>query len=279
MEIERAALCYKLSEEDKLKFAVAHLKDAAIVWYYNYANIVLTWNDFIFAFKKEFQPAITEHKLRDALASLKMKNSNIEDYNKSFREISSCLNYMGTVMTEFELTYQYQQGLENVVKVELVYKHPQTLAEAMELATWYTTATKAVDVKRMTTIHAIRSATGNSNPATRVGNQHSQSPRQTCFRSNGRPQQKMEPRNFTCNYCGKKNHWRKDCFLKQRHDKEREASTKSVRRQRTPYQYDDEGDTVMDSRKTSKPLSNDNDDYDDEEDDDIESTPSIQSEK
>lgn len=143
-----------LSDELKINFAAAQLRDSAATWWRRQiqrtytrsdtsTGISLTsthvdppssWNKFKEEFLKQFLPIATKDSARAELHNIKQKNS-VVGYCDAFNNILVRLEHED--MSEKDQLYLFKKGLNKDMQNYLIIAHPDTLAEAQVLAVRY----------------------------------------------------------------------------------------------------------------------------------------------
>jgi len=93
------------------------------------------WNAFKISVKNSFQPENYQIYLRDQLKRLR-QNSSVHDYATQFR------NLVGQIdgMHDLDQVSYFIDGLKSNIKMEIKYRNPDSLNNAIDIATRYNTA-------------------------------------------------------------------------------------------------------------------------------------------
>ena len=118
------------SEEEAIRFAVAHLKGAANDWISHLHAAPTTMADLAGQLRTRFQPVTREEVARGRLHELEQGKQSINDYISSFRRIIISIPSMDTNSQ----MYAFQRGLRPALQMVIKTQMPKTLEEAISLA-------------------------------------------------------------------------------------------------------------------------------------------------
>jgi hypothetical protein len=125
-----------LPEEEWVLYATFRLDGAALAWWQTLEfgqDAPSEWCEFSRLLKEQFGSLNPEQNARDTFWYHLRQAGTVRDYIKEFRSV---LLELPTV-DEGTKRDRFIQGLRDVVRHEVVYREPQTLAEAMALAERY----------------------------------------------------------------------------------------------------------------------------------------------
>jgi len=126
----------------RIRYAATGMKDAAASWWMNkliaepdITQIWNNWDAFKISVKNSFQPENYQIYLRDQLKRLR-QNSSVRDYATQFR------NLVGQIdgMHDLDQVSYFIDGLKSNIKMEIKYRNPDSLNNAIDIATRYDTA-------------------------------------------------------------------------------------------------------------------------------------------
>ena len=134
----QCACCPKLSDEFKINFTAAQLREAAATWwrkeqqqYTTSLSVSPTWSQFKEAFLKHFLPVATKDGARAALHRIKQRN-NVAGYCDEFNRQLIILDTND--MSEADQLFLFKQGLRTDLAHDLFLLNPKTLPEAQAAA-------------------------------------------------------------------------------------------------------------------------------------------------
>jgi len=130
-------------DRQRLHYVAGCLFEAALHWFQN-ASLEADednpafegqWTTFIVDIKKAFQPPHYQQILRRQLNTLK-QSGHVQDYVYKFRNLVGQIEGMG----QLDQVMHFVEGLKPVTRVEVNYRAPDTLAQAIDIAITYDTA-------------------------------------------------------------------------------------------------------------------------------------------
>ena len=140
-QVDQVFKAKKIEPRQSIYYVVACLKEAALHWYQNQVerahdeDAFDNLNDFAQAIREAFQPPHYQQILRRQLRGLRQKDS-VQKYVYEFRNLIGQIEGMG----ELDQVMHFIDGLKQATKVEVNYKSPNTLEEAIHAAIAYDTA-------------------------------------------------------------------------------------------------------------------------------------------
>jgi Retrotransposon gag protein len=126
---------YASSEAEKLRMAVAFQKGAALDWWTNQLSpadrsAVATWDQFVAALRKRFQPVTTAELARVKLSRLEQGKASIHEYVAAFRRLIIAL----PAMEEGDRLFAFTRGLKPSIATQLRIQGVKRVDEAIEMA-------------------------------------------------------------------------------------------------------------------------------------------------
>jgi hypothetical protein len=142
-QADQAFLSQNIQDEDRLPYIASMLGEAALEWYRNRCKaaeqddslIIADWNKFSVEIRKAFQAPHHQQLLRRKLKYLKQTGS-VQEYIYEFRNLLGQTEGMG----ELDKVQYFVDGLKLRTKVEVNYRAPNNLDDAIEIAITYDTA-------------------------------------------------------------------------------------------------------------------------------------------
>lgn len=124
-------------ETQQLPYAVALLRDAALVWYQNLegADVPATFEAFCRALVEYYQPISAQMAARDELANLKQTGS-VKAYTDTFKRIAANI----PDLSASEKIDRYERGLHDGIRIYVALADPHTFED------WVKRAEKADEI-------------------------------------------------------------------------------------------------------------------------------------
>ena len=140
-QVDQVFRAKKISDEEGLYYVASCLKEAALHWYQNqcaqdkFGDPFNSSVEFAKAIADAFEPPHYQQILRRQLRSLRQKDS-VQKYVYEFRNILGQIEDMGAL----DQVMHFVDGLKQATRIEVNYKAPNTLEEAITAAISYDTA-------------------------------------------------------------------------------------------------------------------------------------------
>jgi len=126
------------SDTDKIRYATAHLGDAARTWWSSakQAGDIITYEQFKEALNARYRPVLASDQARTQLLALRSGSKQaptVSDYINAFQSLLAHINNMG----EADQVHQFTRGLPAAVAQRVREQTPSTLAAAISFAVKY----------------------------------------------------------------------------------------------------------------------------------------------
>ncbi|GJW79136.1 reverse transcriptase domain-containing protein [Tanacetum coccineum] len=140
---ERMETVFRISNctmENQVKFATCTLLGIYLTWWNSHARTVshdvayaMTWTELKKKMTDKYCPRGEMKKLEAELWNLKVKGTDVLDYNKRFQELASL--WVRMFPEESNKIERYVGGLPDMIHESVVASKPKTMQDAMEMAT------------------------------------------------------------------------------------------------------------------------------------------------
>jgi hypothetical protein len=122
---------YELPDgEQRVAYAAAHLKDAALQWWQTVTSRPTTWAAFVEALRARFQPVTSAEMARAKLRVLSQGRGSVQAYVATFNALMAHV----PTMSEDDRVFAFVQGLSGPVQSHVDEVAHSTLASAIERA-------------------------------------------------------------------------------------------------------------------------------------------------
>ncbi|GKB81121.1 reverse transcriptase domain-containing protein, partial [Tanacetum coccineum] len=128
------------SMENQIKFSTCTLLACALTWWNSYVRIVghdvayaMTWTDLKKKITDKYWPRVKIKKQEVELWNLKVKGTDVIEYNQHFQELA--LLCVRMFSEEFDKIERYVGGLPEMIHGSVVASKPKIMQEAIKIAT------------------------------------------------------------------------------------------------------------------------------------------------
>jgi hypothetical protein len=125
-----------MNDADRIRIVMSFLLGGPLQWHatlFESNTLPATWNEYLHQFRTRFGLKATQHGIRDRINALQQRGTlaNVHAYNSEFDR----LQMLQQGMDEGSLVSAYIRGLGPKLRPQVVPNRPETVREAMELAT------------------------------------------------------------------------------------------------------------------------------------------------
>ncbi|KAA8499353.1 Copia protein [Porphyridium purpureum] len=204
------------AEQKCVRIAASFFHGASRLWWSVLDPKPVRFDDFLQAFRREFEPIASDQVARDRLAACAQRNRSVHDYANDF---GNCLLRLPSV-GDSERLDRFVRGLQSKIQIQVLLRQPASYHEALRAAL-------AVDAVFRQSVHASAFAEKDAAPmdlgSAEAPRRQTRAPNR---KSKKRPknQQRTVPRSApqapsrtarvgadTCHNCGRRGHWAAEC--------------------------------------------------------------------
>ncbi|KAA8491347.1 hypothetical protein FVE85_7768 [Porphyridium purpureum] len=206
------------AEQKCVRIAASFFHGASRLWWSVLDPKPVRFDDFLQAFRREFEPIASDQVARDRLAACAQRNRSVHDYANDF---GNCLLRLPSV-GDSERLDRFVRGLQSKIQIQVMSTQPASYHEALRAAL-------AVDAVFRQSVHASAftekyaapmdlGSAGAPRRQTRAPNRKSKkrpkNQQRTVPRSASHAPSTLRAGADTCQNCGRRGHWAAKCTHK-----------------------------------------------------------------